>query len=232
MGETRGMNFMRSTRSSLLAALLLLCMGSLPALAQDACDAPRLLSPVGITLPRDGFALVIADARATPTGEIALVRGRRRTPLARTEIMPGLFRYSAVVRPGTYRLDGIAAPSDIVISARGTRPAAATTPVLRAGRRVSRVVLGSTTSQQEIHIELGFPVPAGSIAARIQWNESATGGQWITATPGESALIIPLAPACRAADTTTAPEGPFTLRVAFIDALGQVSALSAAVPVE
>ena len=231
MGQTRRMNFMRSTRSAWLAALLLLA-SALPALAQDACDTPRLLSPVGMILPRDGFALVVADARTTPPGEVALVRGRRRTPLARVEIMPGLFRYSAVVRPGTYRLDGIAAPSDVVISARGTRPAAATTPVLRAARRVSRVVLGSATTQQEIHIEFGFPVPAGSVAARIQWNESASGGQWITATPGEAALVVPLAPACRAAGTTTAPEGPLTLRVSFIDALGQVSAISAAVPVE
>lgn len=223
---------MRSTRSSWLAALLLLATSALPAIAQDACDTPRLLSPVGMILPRDGFALVVADARATAPGEVALVRGRRRTPLARVEIMPGLFRYSAVVRPGTYRLDGIAAPSDVVISARGARPAAATTPVLRAARRVARVVLGSATTQQEIHIELGFPVPARSVAARIQWNESANGGQWISATPGEATLIVPLAPACRAAGTTTAPEGPLTLRVSFIDALGQVSAISAAVPVQ
>jgi len=176
--------------------------------------------------------LVVADTRATSTGEVALVRGRRRTPLARVEIMPGLFRYSAVVRPGTYRLDGIAAPSDVVISARSARPAAATTPNLRAARRVAHAELGSTSLQQEIHIELGFPVPAGTVAARIQWNESTSGGQWVAATPGETSLIVPVEPACRAIGTTTAPAGAFTLRASFIDALGQVSLPSAPVSVE
>lgn len=226
------MNLQRSNRSPWLAALLLLCMGSIPALAQDACDTPRLLSPVGTTLPRDGFGLVVADNRATPTGEVALVRGRRRTPLTRVEIMPGLYRYSAAVRPGTYRLDGIAAPSDIVISARSARPATATRPEVRAARRVARAELGSASSQQEIHIELGFPVPAGSVAARVQWNESTSGGQWVPATPGETSIIIPVEPACRALSTTTAPTGAFTLQAAFIDTLGQVSAFSAPVSVE
>jgi hypothetical protein len=217
---------------SWLTGLLLLVASAVPALAQDVCEAPRLLTPVGMPLARDGFAIVVADTRAAPSGEIALVRGRRRTPLARAEIMPGLVRYSATVRPGTYRLEGVSAPSDIVVSSRATRPAPAVAPVIRGARRVARAALGSTTLEQELHIELGYPVPDRSVAARIQWNESGEGGQWVPVVAGEAAIIVPVEPPCRAPGMTPAPSGAFTLRAAFIDASGQVSAFSTSVQVD
>lgn len=216
---------MKFVSLSLLAGLLLLA--SVPGLAQDTCETPRLLTPVGNPLARDGFALVVADARATPTGEVALVRGRRRTALARTEIMPGLVRYSAEVRPGTYRLEGVTAPSDVVVSSRSARPAAAVPPELRSARRLARAALGSATVQEELHIELAYPVPERSVAARIQWN--GEGERWVPVAPGEAAIVMPIDAPC---GSSTAPRGPFTLRAAFIDATGQVSALSAPANVE
>lgn len=204
------------------------------AIAQDACASARLLTSVGAPLPRDGFALVVHDVRETP-GPFALVRGRRRTALEATPIAPGLVRIAGAVRPGTYRLEGASASSDVVVSARAPRPAPAAAPSVRSIRRLARTTLGVGETSEELHVELAFPVPAGSVVGRVVGEGAAAGaadvGVWASVVPGQSTFVVPLAPRCATPGWSVPSEGA-RAHVVFIDALGQSSAPSELVAVQ
>lgn len=199
---------------------------------QDACAQPRLLTPVGGTLPRTGFGLVVSDPRPDAALPVGLVRARRRTPLVASPLGPGLFRLSEVVRPGTYRLDGLAAPSDVVISARAAQPAPAAAPSVRAARRVATTAMGSGQARAEILVDLSFPVPQGAIVARAHWNGADAVAMWTSVAAGQSSFAMPLEPACVPPGWQPPPDGTLSMRVSFVDALGQVSPLSGAVNVD
>jgi hypothetical protein len=198
---------------------------------QDACATPRLLTPVGTALPRTGFALVVTDAREEGL-VAALVRGRRRTPLVVAPLGPGLFRLSEAVRPGTYRLEGVSAASEVVVSARAARPAPAVAPSVRAARRVASTAMGSGETRSEILVDLGFPVPQGAIVARAHWNGSDDVAVWTSVAAGQTSFAIPLQPPCALPGWQPPPEGPLAMRVSFVDLLGQPSPLSGSINVE
>lgn len=198
---------------------------------QDACATPRLLTPVGAALPRTGFALVVTDARQEGL-VAALVRGRRRTPLVVAPLGPGLFRLSEAVGPGTYRLEGVSASSEVVVSARAARPAPAVVPSVRAARRVASTAMGSGETRSEILVDLGFPVPQGVIIARAHWNGSDDVAVWTTVAAGQTSFAIPLQPECVPPGWQPPPDGALSMRVSFVDLLGQPSPLSTAVNVE
>jgi hypothetical protein len=212
---------------AMVSALLLPGPGS----GQDACATPRLLTPVGTPLPRTGFGLVVSDAREQGL-VAALVRGRRRTPLVAAPLGPGLFRLAEAVGPGTYRLEGVSAASEVVVSARAARPAPAVAPSLRAARRVSSTAMGSGQTRSEILLDLAFPVPQGVIVARAHWNGADDVAVWTTVAAGQASLTIPLQPSCALPGWQPPPDGELSMRVSFVDLLGQPSPLSAPITVE
>jgi hypothetical protein len=216
------------------AALAVAALLAAPArsVGQDACAQPRLLTPVGGTLPRTGFGLVVSDPRPDAALAVGLLRGRRRTPLVASPLGPGLFRLSEVVRPGTYRLDGLAAPSDVVVSARATQPAPAAAPAVRAARRVASTAMGSGRTRTEILVDLSFPVPQGAIVARAHWNDADAVAMWTSVAAGQASFAMPLEPPCVPRGWQPPPDGVLSMRVSFVDALGQASPLSGAVNVE
>ncbi len=203
-----------------------------PGAGQDSCQSARLLTPTGSSLPRTGFGLVVTDPRPDPAIVAALVRGRRRTALVVAPLGPGLFRLSEAVRPGTYRLDGIPSSSDVVVSLRAQRPAPAAAPAVRAARRVASTEMGSGQTRVEVLVDLSFPVPQGAIVARAHWNGSDAVGLWVSVAAGQSSFAIPVEPRCVPSGWQPPPEGPLTMRLSFVDLIGQTSPFSTAVTVD
>jgi len=230
---------MTTTRRSLLAFFALALVGALafapsPAAVhgQDICAAPRLLTPTGAPVPRTGFGLVVADSRPDAQIAIGLLRGRTRTALAATPLGPGLFRISAAVRPGIFRLDGVTAPSELTVSMRARPPAPAVAPAVRAARRVASTQMGSGQTHAEILVDLSFPVPPGVIVVRAQWNGSADIGLWSSVAAGQNSLTIPVEPRCRPSGWQPPPDGPLAMTLSYVDLLGQVSPVSSSINVE
>jgi hypothetical protein len=221
----------RSLLTVVLGCLVALAV-ALPLRGQDACAAPRLLTPTGSPLPRTGFGLVVSDAHPDAQLAIGLVRGRARTPLVATPIGPGLFRVSEAVRSGIYRLDGVTAPSELTISLRGARPAPATAPGVRAARRVASTEMGSGQTRQEILVDLSFPVPPGVIVARAQWNGSQDVGVWASVVAGQSSFPISYRPTCVPSGWQPPPDGPLSMVLTYVDQLGQISPPSPVIQVE
>ncbi|MBX7193851.1 MAG: hypothetical protein K1X94_17495 [Sandaracinaceae bacterium] len=214
-----------------LGSLVALCV-AMPLRGQDACATPRLLTPTGSPLQVSGFGLVVADPRPDAQLAIGLLRGRRRTALAATPIGPGLFRISATVRAGLYRLDGVTAPSELTLSTRASRLAPATAPAVRAARRVTSTQMGSGQTRTEILVDLSFPVPPGVIVARAQWNGSADVGVWTSLAAGQNSFAIATQPSCVPSGWQPPPDGPLSMVVTFVDQLGQISPPSTSVNVE
>lgn len=203
---------------------------------------PRMLTPTTASLPRDGGAIVVGlrsgDGPAAPVPQsIELVRGRRTQSLTPTVIAPGLVRFAAVSRllPGPFTTTVLGAPITLTVG-RGTLPGVPTRPVLRDLRRVSSTAMSSRSlPRAEVRGTLEFPVPAGIVAIVTYWGETGGASTWMPAIQGQTEIVAWAEPGrCeQAIEGTTGPaEGPGAGRIAYVDQFGQVSPVSAAVPLE
>ncbi|UJR81667.1 hypothetical protein [Sandaracinus amylolyticus] len=204
--------------------------------------APRVLTPVTASLPRDGGGIVVAMVGssggqdvAMPSG-VQLVRGRRTQDLVARELAPGLVRFAAATRltPGTFNAPALGPTSSIAVG-RTPLPGVPTRPSVTELRRVAATGMSSRrTPRTEVRATLEFPVPAGIVAIVVGWGEDGAPAAWQPAIEGQREVVVWSEPArCASAPegTIAPPEGEGASgRIAFVDAYGQVSPFSAPVP--
>lgn len=235
------------TRMSAVVAVCLgvLAIASVPRATADCAPralVPRMLTPTTVSLPRDGAGIVVGlrsgDRPGAPLPpSIELSRGRRTQSLVPTVIAPGLVRFAATTRllPGPFTTSALGAPITLTIG-RGTLPGVPTRPVLRDLRRVSSTAMSSrSTPRAEVRGTLEFPVPAGIVAVVTYWGESGGAATWMPAIQGQTEIVAwaELGRCEQAIEGTAGPgEGPTAGRIAYVDQFGQVSPISAPVPLE
>lgn len=229
---------------SAAACLLVMAVGFLPrATADCALQAlvPRMLTPTTASLPRDGGAIVVGlrsspEAAGAPMPQsIALVRGRRTQSLVSTQIAPGLVRFAATSRllPGPFTTSQLGAPITLTVG-RSPMPGVPTRPVLREMRRVSSTGMSaSRTPRAEVRATLEFPVPAGIVAIVTYWGESGGPAWWAPAIQGQTEIVAWTEPGrCeQPIEGTSGPGEGAVGRIAYVDQFGQLSPISASVPV-
>jgi hypothetical protein len=237
-------------RGRVLVALVVGCVclstGASPRRASAECAVQALvaemLTPSSATLPRDGGAVVVGlRSRPAPAprplpSSIPMTRGRRAQELVGTEIAPGLVRYAAQTRltTGSFTTAVLAAPATLTIGARTPLPGQPTRPALRDLRRVA--VTSARGQHAEIRGGLEFPVPEGIVALLIYWGETGTApASWVPATQGQTEVLIwAERSGCDAGPppgSTPPPASGGVGRIAYVDAFGQISPPSNAVPV-
>jgi len=233
-----------------LISLLLACLGALllasPAAALIALTSfrPVLLTPVTASIPRSSGALV-AGVRSDGVGSspspvifegVHVTRGRRiDVPFQAIPIGPSLVRLvpSSALRPGAYTLAGLGEPVTITVG-RGPMPGMPTRPAVSEIRRVAAVHDGATAV--ELRARLGFAVPTGIVAVLSYWGDATEPSVWSPAVLGQTEVVLYVAPTARTGSLppgfVTLPEGPISVRVAYVDQFGQRSPVSEASAVE
>lgn len=233
-----------------LTSILLTCLSALllasPAAALIALPTfrPVLLTPVTSSMPRSSGALVAgvredgASSSPSPVSfeGVHVTRGRRiDVPLQAIPIGPSLVRLvpTSALRPGTYTLGGLGEPVTITVG-RGPMPGVPTRPAVSEIRRVAAVHGGATSV--ELRARLGFAVPTGIVAVLSYWGDATEPSVWSPAVLGQTEVVLYVAP--RAGPGSLAPgfvalpEGPLSVRIAYVDQFGQRSAMSDASAVE
>ena len=227
-----------------LAALFALILSGEPAAADCASThaVPALLTPITAAMPQSSGALVAGFRSEAGVGTLSFdgVRiTRRRTSVAMQAIAiaPGLVRLvpSTSVRPGTYSLEGLGAPTDLTVS-RSPMPGAPVRPALSGVRRVAAASVSSRGISVELRAALGFPVPTGIVAILAYWGAATTPSAWARAVIGQSEVLIFASPdRCATLPEGFTPppsEGPLSVRIAYVDQFGQISPISDAATVE
>ncbi len=202
---------------------------------EEACPppqfSPQLLTPLTGVHPRDA-ALVVGLApggSVTRVPPIELTRGRRRVSTVAETIAPGLVRVRPDTRRvyGRYTLAGVAGDPEVRLG-RGTPSAAPTAPRLE---RVERYLVASPDGERtEVRAHFGFPVPQGVVAILVYWGADEEPDLFARATPTrDEAILFTQHGACPSLPPgASPPPAQGDVRVAFVDALGQVSAPSEA----
>jgi hypothetical protein len=232
-----------TSRALAAAALLVITLAGSQAGALCAVMGgyvPMLLTPVTAAMPHSSGALVAgfrADAseRALSFEGVRITRRRTSVAFQAIPIAPGLARLVPVspVRPGTYTLEGLGAPTELVVN-RNPMPGAPVRPTMSAVRRVASVE--GRESRVELRSTLGFAVPTGIVAVLSYWNDATTPSVWSPAVIGQTELVLYATPGrCSSLPPgfTAPPDaGPLTVRIAYVDQYGQVSPVSDPIPVE
>jgi len=199
-------------------------------------------------MPREGGALVAgtrlgdagASAGAVSFEGVSFTHRRTSQILTAVPLAPGLVRLVPSGRLGTgaWTVHGVGPDTEVTVG-RSTLPGAPVRPAVRGMRRVAATsTASSSTPRVEVRAILDFPVPTGIVAMLVYWNGETTPSTWARAVLAQTEVVVYTEPdACDAvAAGTRAPPaadtGPLTASVAFVDQFGQVSPVSAAVPVE
>lgn len=225
-----------------LLALSALHLGSAAADCASTHPVPALLTPITAAMPTSSGALVAGFRSEGGTGTLSFdgVRiSRRRTTVSMQaiEIAPGLVRLVPVttVRPGTYSLEGLGAPTDLTVG-RGPMPGAPVRPALSGVRRVASASVSSRGISVELRATLGFAVPTGIVAILAYWGEATTPSAWARGVIGQTEVVLFSNPdRCAALPPGFTPppaEGPLSVRIAYVDQFGQISPISDPAPVE
>lgn len=227
-----------------IGAFFLVAGAAPPAAARCAMQGlvPRSLTPTTAALPRDGGGIVVGlrsapgEDQPMPAG-IQLSRGRRSQDLIARELAPGLVRFAAVSRllPGTWTAAALGPTASLSVG-RQPLPGVPTRPGVAEMRRVAATGMSARrTPRAEVRATLEFPVPEGIVAIVAYWGEDGPAAAWEPAIQGQREIVVWQEPArCQRAPegTLAPPEGEGVVgRIAYVDAFGQVSPISAAVPV-
>lgn len=234
-----------------LFSLLLVLSSTLVASAQDGAPCTSrplvatLLTPVTAPMPRDGGGLVaglrLGDAGAASVlsfDGVSITRRRTSQVLQVVTLAPGLVRLvpSGTLATGPWVVHGIGPDAEMTVG-RTSLPGAPVRPSVRGMRRVAATSMSaSATPRVEIRAILEFPVATGIVAMLVYWNGETTPSTWTRAVLSTTEMVIYTEPdACDTVASGTRPppsSGSFTASLAFVDQFGQVSPISAAVPVE
>jgi hypothetical protein len=231
--------------SILLAVVSALILAS-PATALIALAnfRPVLMTPVTASIPRSSGALVAgvrADGLASSPTPVTfegvhVTRGRRiDVPLQAIPIGPSLVRLvpASALRPGAYTLAGLGDPVTITVG-RGPMPGMPTRPAVAEIRRVAAVHDGATAV--ELRARLGFAVPTGIVAVLSYWGDAAEPSVWSLAVVGQTEVVLYNAPTAHTGSSppgfVALPDGPLSVRIAYVDQFGQRSPISEASAVE
>ena len=213
--------------------------------AQGECTydglSPRMLTPRAGSIPRRGGGIVVARVPGAFRGEleaISLSRRRATQALAVSELAPGLHRLvpTAVPRAGAWDVVGLGETLSLTFG-NGELPGVPVRPSVRAMRRVARAAVGTSAGAGRLSVraELEFPVPVGTVAIVVTWNDEPVPAVWTPALLGQTSLdVYSELASCEPAPAGWhgPPDGPLTARIAYVDAMGQVSPASSAVNVE
>lgn len=223
-------------RSRFLVLPVFIALLAAPA-AVDARCARRvlvlsMLTPSAGTVPRDGAVVAgLLPAAGGPEGmpaSFSLVRGRRSTPMRSEAIAPGLVRLVPEGRvAGSYRIEGVAGSADVIFARPGL-PGAPPAPRLDHAERY--LVARGREQMVEVRAHFEHPIPENVIAIVTYWGDDPEPDGFVRAIPMAQEQIVYGRGRCdpEPEGTHAPPEGETTLRVAFVDRVGQVSPLSGA----
>lgn len=200
---------------------------------EESCPPARfgaqLLTPLTGRHPRDGALVVglVPGGSLTALPPLMLTRRRREIATVTDAIAPGLYRVRADTRRiwGRYHLEGVQGDPEVLFG-RVRTGAAPSSPALA---RVERYIVASASGERtEVRAHFRFPIPDGVVAAVVYWGDDATPDLWACAVPTRSEAVL----YSRTGNCAQLPEGASpppesgSVRVAFVDRIGQLSAPS------
>lgn len=157
--------------------------------------------------------------------------------LAPRTLAPGLVRFESVSRllPGRWTTSLVGHDAAWTVG-RDPMPGVPTRPGVSELRRVAATGISARRAPRtELRAQLEFPVPEGVVAIVTHWDEQETAAAWMPAIVGQREVVIwQEAARCEAvaAGTLPPPEGErVTGSIAYVDRFGQVSPLSAPIPI-
>jgi hypothetical protein len=202
-----------------------------------AALAPQVMTPPAGTIPRDAAILVGMFPAAAPgpdTPVAALRRGRRTIALRSEAIAPGLFRLVPNTNDrlaGSYTVEGISSAPSLMYSRPG-RPAPPSAPSIERAERYS--VASGGGARTEVRVHVGFPIPDAVAAIVSYWDGDDEPDLFVRAVPQQQSVVVYTSTAlCTMPNgSTPPPDTGGSVRIAFVDLYGQISALSEARPIE
>ncbi|MGE0788876.1 MAG: hypothetical protein AB7S26_24595 [Sandaracinaceae bacterium] len=198
--------------------------------AQPRCAqtgfSPQLLTPLGGRHPSSAAFVVGMAPGGTFRGPppILMHRGRRDVRTVAVPIAPGLYRVSpdGARVAGRYTLTGVAGDPELEF---GRVTGSAPPPAPRLERVERYRLAGSGAERTEVRAHVQFPIPDGVIAVVAYWGADSEPDLFARATPTQTEVLLysehqgcPPLP-----EGASAPPTQGDVRIAFVDAYGQIS---------